>query len=174
MSQNVPSEKMSSKKEIIKNRREKLKGLIMRSYHTQEELAKALGMTRKTIQRDMEVIKEEIKTQAGEGKFEDLLNDFMAKITASYNDVSGIIAGSADENVKLKGQRLLNELRESRIKILQSLGIVRELAPLERKAVVVKFVKPEWMTNENSGDENKPELPAVQNTEEVSQQPKEV
>lgn len=170
---------MGSKK-VAKERRSKLKLLVMKSYHTQEELAAALKTSTKTIERDLEKIKVELEEQAGKGEFNEVLSDFLAKITGSYNNVATIIAGTSDDRVKIKGEELLNALRESRIKIMQSLGIVRELAPMERKAVVVRFVKPEWMRNGNTstaadaGSGSTNELPAVCDTGEVSQESKEV
>jgi len=165
-----------------KERRNRLKKLIMRGYHSQETLAKALECSRSTIERDLIIIHEEIDAELAKEKVDDILKDFMLQTRGSYEDIQNMYSASNDDFIKLRAQKQLQELREAKIKILQSLGMIKEVAPAQREPLVFEFIKPEWKEEkepaaekeEEVKNENKSSVPALGTSDTVSQQPGQV
>jgi Trp operon repressor len=173
--------KKTPRKVII--RRANLRMILMRGYHTREELVKRLNVSSATISRDMEVVQKELEEELKKEDMIKLLNDFKLQNQGAYEEAWKLFEKTKHPNAKIGALRLIHDFQNDKIKILQSLGIIREVAPLERRAIEISFVRPEWLktkppesdkngSNEpgtNGTDKNNIELPPVEPAGEVSQ-----
>lgn len=156
-------------------RRANLRMILMRGYHTRDELVKRLSVSSATISRDMQVVQEELEEELKKEDMIKLLNDFKLQNQGAYEEAWKLFEKTKHPNAKIGALRLIHDFQNDKIKILQSLGIIREVAPLERKSMIVKFIKPEWMNNGTSATSgSETQLPAVCDTAEIPQEHKEV
>lgn len=111
---------------------------MMRGYHTQEELAASLKVHRGTVARDLIVIRKQLKKELDKQKFEDILRDFLMQIQGTYEEAWRTYA-KATSPIKVRALRLIHDIQANKIKVLQSLGVVRELAPALREPFEVRL-----------------------------------
>jgi hypothetical protein len=155
----------------------------MRGYHTQEEYAKLLNVSVSTIKKDLDIVQNELFEGLKKENIEKILNDFNLQNQGAYEEAWETYKKSKHPNVRVGALRLIHEFQQDKIKILQSLGIIREVAPAERKSIEISFVRPDWLktkppegdkngSNEsgtNGTDKNNIELPPMEPSGKVSQ-----
>lgn len=166
----------TEKKVLI--RRAELKKLLMRGYHSQEEYSKLLNVSVSTIKKDLDIVQNELFEGLNKENIEKILNDFKLQNQGAYEEAWETYKKSKHPNARVGALRLIHEFQQDKIKILQSLGIIREVAPAERKSITIEFIRPDWLTTKSPGsdkngsgtngkDKNNVELPPVEPAGEV-------
>lgn len=164
-------------------RRAALKKLLMRGYHSQEDYSKILNVSISTIKRDIAVVESELEEELKKENISALLKDFSLQNQGAYEEAWETYKKSKHPNARIGALRLIHEFQQDKIKILQSIGIIREVAPAERKSIEISFLRPDWLktkppesdkngSNEpgtDGKDKNNVELPPVEPAGEVSQ-----
>ena len=155
---------MSSK---IRIRRGKLKKLMFSGYRSQEELAKALGVGRRTIERDMRAIEKDINKELDK-KLKIVIRNFLMRNRQKYNAAWNIFATTQNDSAKVGAIRILDDIDNNEIRVLQSVGLIRAVGPETRGPIVVKFEKPDWAVK--NGGNNKNKVSTVGSTDNVPQE----
>lgn len=106
-------------------RREKVKQLVVRGL-TILEISEALSVSPATIKRDLSVIRQEFKELANNRAFEEVLTDFLMNYDAVFREAWKTYFSTQNENVKLGALNLVTKIFDNKIKILQSLGVIKE------------------------------------------------
>jgi Trp operon repressor len=168
----------TEKKVLI--RREELRKLLMQGHPTQEKLAKILNVSVSTIKKDMLIIETEKENLLTKENMSALLTDFLWQNEGAYQEAWETYKKSKHPNARIGALRLIKEFQGDKIKIMQSIGIIREVAPAERKFIEVSFIRPDWLKTKppesdkngsgtNGKDKNNVELPPVEPSGEVPQ-----
>jgi len=93
---------------------------------TEHQIADKLDVARKTIQRDKEKLKEEIRESIDKEPIEDLLFDFDNQIETVKDEYWRTYQKANTDNAKIGALNNIRGLMKDKIKILQNLGIIRE------------------------------------------------
>ena len=112
----------------LRKRRNKVKKMLVRGI-TQEQMADSLDVSRRTIARDIDAIKNEVKEKVKEEPIEEVLTDLEATLDVLRKEYWKIYHDNeASHTTKLRALKNINDSVENRIKLLQKLGIVRKEA----------------------------------------------
>lgn len=113
---------MASKKEI-EERRDKVKKLILEGLYS-KEIAKILKMSARQIERDRQIIKEEIMGELAKKPLDKVLFEFLMRYDGIYRDARKTFRDVTNDNAKIGALNLMQKHEEAKIRILQSLGVL--------------------------------------------------
>lgn len=132
----------------VKLRREKVKKLLLRGHRSYAEMALQLKVSLRTVSCDVKAVLPEIEKEIEKMSrdVETVLKDFLKQMEGAFDAAWAAHDRAGDNtNAKIKALRIIRDILCDKVKIMQSLGIIRELAPAQREPIKVEFVDPEWM-----------------------------
>jgi predicted MPP superfamily phosphohydrolase len=157
-------------------RREILRKLLMEGHPTQMQLANALKVSRKTIEIDMRAVEEEKLSLLSKENAIAILIDYLWQNKGAYEQAWELFKKAKHPNIKIGALRLIHDFHQDKIKVMQSLGMLKAVSPEERKSIEISFVKPDWIKkDENNGNDksgknkDNTELLSVESAGEVPQ-----
>ena len=121
--------KLSTKRRKAKSlkkkvRQEKVKGLMIRGLNI-GEIAKTLHVSYKTIERDLEEIREGILLEIKRQPLSKVLSEFLLAYDAVYREAWARYYAASNDSAKVGALNLLNKMFLNRIKVLQALGVLQ-------------------------------------------------
>ena len=134
--------------EKIRIRREQVKRLMMLGAFSQEKAAKELKVNRATIIRDIKAIQEEMREMIKTIDLDTMLSEILLKMDERQKEAWKLFVQGKNEHARINALRLTQNIDIEKIKVLQSLGIIRELAPAQREPITIEFKKPYWEKDE--------------------------
>lgn len=110
---------------LIRIRRDKVAVLTLQGFSA-VNIAKVLKVAPRTIEKDREKHREEWARRFNKQSFEKALYSFMQHHEASFKEAWKLLEKTNNDSVKLGCINTINKNAESKIKILQSLGIIEQ------------------------------------------------
>lgn len=133
---------LSVKKLKLKARRRQVKEWSLEGDLTQEKMAKRLNVSFMTVARDMVAIRDEMALEIKRDTFNKALLDFKKHSDQILSSAWGIYNNSEDDRARVAALRVVQREKSDRIRILQSLGLIREIEPEAITDFIVRFKKP--------------------------------
>lgn len=93
---------------------------------TEHQIADKLDVARKTIQRDKEKLKDEIREKIDKEPIEELLFEFDNQIETIKQEYWRSYKNAKTDNAKIGALNNIRGLMKDKVRILQNLGIIRE------------------------------------------------
>lgn len=157
----------------VRLRREKVKKLLFRGHRSQLQIAVELKVSPRTIASDVKAVLPEIEKEIDkmEKEVRPILRDFF-KQTEGLLDAAWSAHDRADNsNARIGALRVIHDLLFNKVKMLQSLGKIREVAAAQREPmeIVLKYKHP-YAEVEKSGDKTR--VRTVGPAKKVSRKPK--
>jgi len=146
-------------------RREKIKKMIVRGIPN-AKIIETLKVAQPTFYNDLKEIREEINASLRTEPIEKILMELILTTDTSLSELWSLYYRTENDNVKLGAQNSIIKVMSEKIKILQSLGIIRE-APQKIELNTITYediqnalkeqneIKKQWETEEETEDENR-------------------
>ena len=117
---------MAGGMEIVE-RRDKVTKLVFEGLSS-SEIAKALGVSHRQIERDRQQIRRFLIKEIREKSLEIVLSDFVLRFDGVYREARALYRKTKNESIKLGCLNLMERHEEAKIRILQSLGVLEKAA----------------------------------------------
>jgi len=177
----MPEEEVKKKRALnhdTLDRREKIKKILCRSYHTGLEIKNALEkqgikISMRTIDRDMVEVKAQLRKEVSGEKVEDMFENFHIQNRGLEEEMWNAFIKTGSDQAKASIGRVIHEIQMDRIKLLQSMGIIREVLPVQTEPLIFSWEKPEWSkpkVEEDKKDESNTEVQPMEQAGAVPQE----
>jgi len=113
--------------QVIKIRREKVALLTLQGFSA-SQIAPVMKVKQRTIEKDRQIHREEWAKKFKTQPFDKALYNFIMQRDATFKEAWKLMEATNNDNVKLGCINTINRSTESKIKVLQSLGVIDQAA----------------------------------------------
>jgi len=114
----------------VKERRNKLRRLMLLEYKSQEDLAVALRVTSRTIRFDIKALeKDKEKEPLIDAETQQIMKNFILRKKERINVAWMVFASADNSSSKVGALKLIDDMENKIIEVLQSTGFLKSVAP---------------------------------------------